>query len=918
MSFAAPWLLPALLALPLLWWLLRVTPPAPRQQSFPAVRLLRELMPTEETTARTPWWLLALRLVTAALVIIGLSGPARQAGSLPLGHGPVLLVIDNGWAAASDWSARIAAADSALDQVARAGARVALLRTAPTPSGAPLAISPPMPVRELRAEVALLRPEPWPPDRAAAAALLRAWHGRWGSQAGGAIYIADRLASPGAGDAAFSAALARLRPVTELAPRVPAVRILVPPASDGPHLVAHVVQLPQPVSERANVLAEAPGGRVLARFDVPIPAGATTGEAPVPLPRELANRLSALRLAPAGPAVTSTAAGVVLLDERWRRRPVGLVSGDPADADLPFVGDLYYLKRALAPFAQISQGEMASLLERKLAVIILADRVLAPGPETDALTEWVRQGGLLIRFAGPLFAAHPDPLLPVRLLAGERALGGALTWGNPERLAPFPHASPFAGLVLPNDVTVTRQVLAEPDLALAGHTWATLSDGTPLVTAAGFGAGRIVLFHVTANTAWSNLPLSGLFVSMLHRLLEVAAGVAETPGRAMLAPGEVLDGFGALEAPGAAASPLRADRFTTNAGQAVLPSPRHPPGLYGPPDGRRALNLSPALPALGLMPTIPGAALKALQGLGRDQPFGPPLLALAAALFIVDLLIALALRGLLGRPARLASQTGTALFALLIALGPPGNAQAEVADTDPALVTRIAYVLTGNPAVDALTREGLSGLGEFVNARTAVTLGEPKAVVPGRDDLSFYPLLYWPVIPSAPALTPAAVTALNRFMGNGGIILMDTEGGDADASGSGAGFAPGAGTALVRVSRGLAIPPLTTLTYQNVLAHTFYLLRDFPGRFDGAPVWLAGDPANRNDNVSPVIVGANDWVAAWAVDANGQYPYASVPGGANQRLLAYRFGVNVVMYALTGNYKGDQVHLPAILERLGQ
>ncbi|MGH7051819.1 MAG: DUF4159 domain-containing protein, partial [Acetobacteraceae bacterium] len=160
--------------------------------------------------------------------------------------------------------------------------------------------------------------------------------------------------------------------------------------------------------------------------------------------------------------------------------------------------------------------------------------------------------------------------------------------------------------------------------------------------------------------------------------------------------------------------------------------------------------------------------------------------------------------------------------------------------------------------------------------------------------------------------------ALNRFMGNGGIILMDTEGGDADATGSGAGFAPGAAAALRRVSQGLAIPPLTTLTYQNVLAHTFYLLRDFPGRFDGAPVWLARDPSNRNDNVSPVIVGGDDWVAAWAVDANGHHPYVAVPDGPNQRLVAYRFGVNLVMYSLTGNYKGDQVHLPAILERLGQ
>jgi hypothetical protein len=70
--------------------------------------------------------------------------------------------------------------------------------------------------------------------------------------------------------------------------------------------------------------------------------------------------------------------------------------------------------------------------------------------------------------------------------------------------------------------------------------------------------------------------------------------------------------------------------------------------------------------------------------------------------------------------------------------------------------------------------------------------------------------------------------------------------------------------------------------------------------------------------VSPVIVGANDWAAAWAVDSAGRNPFATIPGGARQRTLAYRFGVNLVMYALTGNYKGDQVHVPSLLERLGQ
>ena len=73
-----------------------------------------------------------------------------------------------------------------------------------------------------------------------------------------------------------------------------------------------------------------------------------------------------------------------------------------------------------------------------------------------------------------------------------------------------------------------------------------------------------------------------------------------------------------------------------------------------------------------------------------------------------------------------------------------------------------------------------------------------------------------------------------------------------------------------------------------------------------------------NDGVSSIVVGSNDWASAWAVDPQGRYMASPVPGGNQQREMAYRFGVNLVMYAFTGNYKADQVHIPAILERLGQ
>jgi len=149
----------------------------------------------------------------------------------------------------------------------------------------------------------------------------------------------------------------------------------------------------------------------------------------------------------------------------------------------------------------------------------MADVGTLPDRETDRLRKFMSKGGTVVRFAGPRLAATKDTLTPVRLREGERNLGGSLTWEEPQKLARFSLNSPFAGMDLPTDIEVTRQVLAEPDFDLLEKTWAELADGTPLVTAERIGDGWLVLFHVTADATWSNLPISGAFVDMLVKLV---------------------------------------------------------------------------------------------------------------------------------------------------------------------------------------------------------------------------------------------------------------------------------------------------------------------------------------------------------------------------------------------------------------
>ena len=173
----------------------------------------------------------------------------------------------------------------------------------------------------------------------------------------------------------------------------------------------------------------------------------------------------------------------------------------------------------------------------------------------------------------------------------------------------------------------------------------------------------------------------------------------------------------------------------------------------------------------------------------------------------------------------------------------------------------------------------------------------------------------WAVSPGQRLLSDRATEKLNQYLRSGGTILFDTrergrfmnEGGGGPAS-----------QRLRLLLHGLDIPTLITVPRDHVLTKSFYLLSDFPGRWTGAAVWVERRGGRHNDGVSSVIIGANDWAAAWAIDDFGAAQFPVVPGGELQREMAYRFGVNWVMYALTGNYKTDQVHVPAIIERLGQ
>jgi hypothetical protein len=403
---------------------------------------------------------------------------------------------------------------------------------------------------------------------------------------------------------------------------------------------------------------------------------------------------------------------------------------------------------------------------------------------------------------------------------------------------------------------------------------------------------------------------------MLHRLLDLSGGARPiqlaSDAAAVLPLAEAIDGFGHLVKPPADSLPLRGSDIGR-----IVPSPVHPPGLYGRAGAEFALNAADDHTRFVPLRTT-GLALHAY-ATAETFALEPPLIVIALLLLLSDVCVSLWLRGYTPSPGFLR----VAVLLLAVAtLRPTGVRADEPSDMKAALDTRLAYVVTGLSDVDEISRAGLNGLGLALKARTSYEPQDPVGVNLDRDDLSFFPLLYWPIDPREHDLSPRALSKIGDYMRNGGTVLFDTR--DLTLGGVRGPTSPGEQT-LRRLIGKLDMPPLEPVPSDHVLTKTFYLIQDFPGRWDGGKVWIealppagpGSGPARGGDGVSPVIIGGNDWAAAWAIDAQGRQLADVSPGGDEQREMAFRFGINVVMYALTGNYKTDQVHAPALLERLG-
>jgi Domain of unknown function (DUF4159)/Aerotolerance regulator N-terminal len=895
-GFAAPMALFALLALPLIWLVVRAIPPRPRDTIFPPTEILRSVPQTEETPAKAPPWLAILRALALAMAILGLSGPVLNPPKIADAR-PLLLVIDNGWTAAPVWNQII---DEATATARSANGPVRIFFTAPSP------VEPPnvdalLPARAA-ASLAASAPQPILADHNSAISRLG------GIPSGQrVIWFSDNIGRPSSLD--FARALLRLGGVKLRVLPSPAIGITRAEATSAGFNLGLIGSAAAPSD--ASLQAIDARARVLTETQV------TRNGTGVSLPVEAAlfRDVAALRV-----GGVRSAGGVFLLDAFDRRVRTGLVAA--RQDDQPLLSDAHYLEEALRPYAEITRGDIERLATSGLDVILLPDAAALPAREEQALETFVSKGGILVRFAGPrLVSAGQSLTLPDAIAPEPRALRGALAWDSAGAIGAFEPTGPFAGLTIPPDARINQVAVFAPQEAGASapqnkpQIWARLNDTTPLVSASPLGRGYRVLFHTTAGPAWSDVAFSGLQVSMLRRVLAKSAS-SVLPATALtptvpLKPTLVLDGFGNLRAPDAQHLPVSPQNAVD-----ARPDARHPPGIYEGGGSRLILQAARPDTLLSALPLLPGVE-RVTRASDRPYEWGPPLLIFGVILILLDIVLAMIFAGnwKMTLPFKWPKRVvAVLLMFVFVGLGLPSESWAQT--PPPSAQQRalgdlsLAYVRTGDPATDARAKAGLEGLSRVLAARTSVEPGPVVGLDPSTDDLALFPLLYW-LLPDRPTETSTeSARALDQFMKTGGVLFVDSRG---------AGREPAAARAIARAAlRGLEAPPLEPVPEGHVLGKAFYILRAFPGRYQNARLWVetsASAAASANDGVSPLIVGDGDWASAWANAAPLVEFGASSITQRNQEIAA-RVGVNVVLYALTGNYKADQVHFETLLKRL--
>ncbi|OGR82331.1 MAG: hypothetical protein A3J74_04095, partial [Elusimicrobia bacterium RIFCSPHIGHO2_02_FULL_57_9] len=531
------------------------------------------------------------------------------------------------------------------------------------------------------------------------------------------------------------------------------------------------------------------------------------------------------------------------------------------------------------------------------SVVILADFKDIPAPTASELDRFVRRGGGLWVIpggrAGPEAMASLDPWLPAQF--------GSLVWGEGSGLKPGPQADPnlWKGFEL-GKVLVGRYYLLQ--VKPGSETRFKSSSGYPLLVTGKHGEGRIAVWASALDASWTNMALKPLFALWVQDILDSIAPGSKTTENYDLKVGQPLLRVWDTQEPAPASVRLRdpEGRSTTLwlKDRRVEYEQTIVPGLYSlsaHASGRQsvyAVNLDRSSGESDLTPlSEPPWKMVKLENLAADfwlEVYGREargaLLGLALACLFLEMFLSL-------------PRTAAAVWLLVLCLGASASAQ----QGDRLVWSQLKLGAQWDPYPEA-HREILG----MLSAVTSVLSWPERRVLTLKDqNIFFSPLVVLAGRSQPPALDEEELSRLRQYLLAGGLLWIE------DVSGA----STSSFDAWVRRTLAQALPesPLTLLGPDHVIFKTFFLLRAVGGCATGAGHLEGVSWAGR----TAVIYSRNDLLGVWPKDALGKplYPCSSA-GGETQRVNGRKLAINIMMYALTGNYKADAVHQPYLLQKM--
>ncbi len=588
-----------------------------------------------------------------------------------------------------------------------------------------------------------------------------------------------------------------------------------------------------------------------------------------------------------------------------KKKNVGLVQTNFQSNENEYFRANFFIRKALDLKHEVKSLPIEQLLHQNQSLIISDDFDTTFYSNQEKILKWVGDGGTFLKFTGNKFLTYANNkdinsfLGVIPITKNIISLDGELSFEKDLSIKEINNRGVLKGLKIPKNLKVKKylEIPQKNDDQL--NSWVILNNGAPIITHKNYKDGNIILVHLPANNEWSNLSLSIFFPDFLRKVIEMSRGVDVKQVKEVLKPYKILNGFGDFTEPG-----IETLNLEQNSLQNIQLSAKNPPGIYKNELGYHGSNISKFIKNEYEFVKLPEEII--INNFTKIEGFKfiNFLIALSLIIFIFESLINFLSRDLL-------KFKSLSLYKFLILVSLTNYPVAMSANEKINYVekTKLAYAKVGIDEIDSISKNGLTQISKHISSKTSAIIGNPIGLDLEINEIDYFPILYIPLVNETKNFSLKAIKKLQSFINTGGILMIDCKATYKSM------FVEDCLLLFNEQFNGLDISNFSKLTSESTLSKSFYLLNKYPGRKEEI-VYVAFNNQINNDKVFSIIVGNNDWSGSWAKDSQNNYLLPLFSNDKEQRVLSMRFGINVVLYSLTGNYKSDQVHVPEILKRM--